>query len=86
MVDDRSGAVTKVTPQSGDRIAQWIRWIHEGSHSGVLWQFLVFLCGVLPTGFAVTGTMIWLRSRKAKAASGAWRRCRRWMRRSEIGR
>jgi hypothetical protein len=26
----------------------------------------VFLCGVLPTAFAVTGTMIWLRSRKAK--------------------
>jgi uncharacterized iron-regulated membrane protein len=68
MVDDRSGTLTKVVPQSGDKIAQWIRWIHEGSHSGVLWQILVFLCGVLPTGFAVTGTMIWLRKRKAKAA------------------
>lgn len=67
LVDDRSGAATKVTPQSGDRIAQWIRWIHEGSHSGVVWQFLVFLCGVLPTGFVVTGVMIWLRSRRAKA-------------------
>jgi uncharacterized iron-regulated membrane protein len=69
MVDDRSGALTKVVPQSGDKIAQWIRWIHEGSHSGVLWQILVFLCGVLPTGFAITGTMIWLRSRRAKTAS-----------------
>jgi uncharacterized iron-regulated membrane protein len=68
MVDDRSGTLTKVVPQSGDKIAQWIRWIHEGSHSGVIWQMLVFLCGVLPTVFAVTGTMIWLRSRKAKAA------------------
>ncbi|MSP47052.1 MAG: PepSY domain-containing protein [Xanthobacteraceae bacterium] len=54
-------------------MAQWIRWIHEGSNSGVIWQVLVFLCGVLPTGFAITGTMIWLRGRKAKAAvrSGA---------------
>jgi hypothetical protein len=26
----------------------------------------VFLCGILPTVFAVTGTMIWLRSRRAK--------------------
>ena len=66
LVDDRSGALTKVTPQSGDRIAQWIRWIHEGSHSGVIWQILVFLCGVLPLGFAITGTMIWLRRRRAK--------------------
>jgi uncharacterized iron-regulated membrane protein len=65
-VDDRNGTLTQVTPQSGDKIAQWIRWIHEGSHSGVIWQILVFLCGVLPTAFAVTGTMIWLRSRKAK--------------------
>jgi uncharacterized iron-regulated membrane protein len=68
-VDDRSGVASKVTPQSGDRIALWIRWIHEGSHSGVLWQILVFLCGVLPTGFAITGTMIWLRRRGAKAAA-----------------
>jgi uncharacterized iron-regulated membrane protein len=67
LVDDRSGARSKVTPQSGDKIAQWIRWIHEGSHSGFLWQFVVFLCGVLPTGFVVTGTMIWLRKRRAKA-------------------
>jgi uncharacterized iron-regulated membrane protein len=69
MVDDRSGTPTKVVLQSGDTIAQWIRWIHEGSHSGVLWQVLVFLCGVLPTGFAITGTMIWLRRRRARPAS-----------------
>ena len=69
MVDDRSGTASKVMPQSGDRIAQWIRWIHEGSHSGPIWQVLVFLCGVLPTGFVVTGTMIWLRSRRAKASA-----------------
>ena len=87
MVDDRSGALTKVTPQSGDKIAQWIRWIHEGSHSGLIWQILVFLCGVLPTVFAITGTMIWLRSRSAKAAAGAQLSgSRRWMRRSnELG-
>jgi uncharacterized iron-regulated membrane protein len=66
LVDDRNGTLTTVTPRSGDRIAQWIRWIHEGSHSGVVWQILVFLCGVLPGVFAVTGVMIWLRSRRAK--------------------
>jgi uncharacterized iron-regulated membrane protein len=66
LVDDRSGVLNQVKPRSGDTIAQWIRWIHEGSHSGVLWQILVFLCGVLPTVFAVTGTMIWLRRRKTK--------------------
>jgi uncharacterized iron-regulated membrane protein len=68
LVDDRTGERRAVTLQSGDRIAQWIRWIHEGSHSGVLWQVLVFVCGILPTVFTITGLMIWLRSRRAKAA------------------
>lgn len=67
MVDDRSATATTVQQQSGDKIAQWIRWIHEGSHTGPVWQFLVFLCGVLPPAFVVTGTMIWLRKRKARA-------------------
>jgi len=66
LVDDRSGALSPMVPQSGDTIAQWIRWIHEGSHFGVLWKLLVFLCGILPTVFVVTGTMIWLRQRKGR--------------------
>src|SRR5471032_3014492 len=67
-VDDRSGAASKQAQLSGDRAAQWIRWIHEGSNAGPLWQILVFLCGVLPTVFIVTGVLIWLRSRAFKRA------------------
>ena len=71
MVDDRSGTANKVTPLSGDRIALWIRWIHEGSNAGMLWRVLVFLSGVFPTIFAVTGVLIWLRHRAGrKAAQG----------------
>ena len=67
-VDDRSGGASKIDPLSGDRAAQWIRWIHEGSNAGPVWQVLVFLCGVLPTVFMVTGVLIWLRSRAVKRA------------------
>ena len=56
MIDDRSGAAIKVPQLSGDRIALWIRWIHEGSHSGTVWQVTVFVSGLLPTLFAVTGS------------------------------
>jgi uncharacterized iron-regulated membrane protein len=66
MIDDRSGAANKVTPLSGDRIALWIRWIHEGSNAGMLWRVLVFLSGVFPTIFAVTGLFIWLRRRAGR--------------------
>lgn len=70
LVNDQSAARSVILPQSGDKVAQWIRWIHEGSHSGLLWRFVVFVCGILPTVFAITGTMIWLRSRRMKLGVG----------------
>ncbi|MBI1204371.1 MAG: PepSY domain-containing protein [Rhodopseudomonas sp.] len=63
-VDDRSGQATvNEARKTGDRAASWIRWIHEGSHSGPVWAFIVFLTGVFPTVFAVTGIIMWLRRR-----------------------
>jgi uncharacterized iron-regulated membrane protein len=69
-VDDASAAVKMPEAQalSGDRIAQWIRWLHEGSHSGLVWRFAVFCSGLFPAVFFVTGTMIWLRRRRPRAA------------------
>src|SRR5262249_18304078 len=64
MVDDRSGAASRAPQLSGDRAAQWIRALYDGSRGGALWQILVFVCGVLPTIFVITGVLIWLRSRR----------------------
>jgi uncharacterized iron-regulated membrane protein len=69
MVDDRSGrTAATIVPQSGDRAVSWIRWIHEGSHSGPVWALIVFLTGVFPTIFAITGVMMWLRKRAGRKA------------------
>jgi uncharacterized iron-regulated membrane protein len=66
-VDDASGKVSLgAARKSGDRAASWIRWIHEGSHSGVGWAFIVLLTGVFPTIFAVTGIIMWLRKRASR--------------------
>jgi uncharacterized iron-regulated membrane protein len=74
MVDDRSGTVDRLSaPLAGDRAAQWIRWIHEGSHSGPIWQFIVFLTGVLPLVFAVTGVIMWWRGRRKRERLAASR-------------
>ena len=78
--DDRSGQTSPAAaPLSGDRAAAWIRWIHEGSHSGPVWTIVVTLTGIFPTIFAVTGIIMWLRKRsdrKELAGKGAKPRLR----------
>jgi uncharacterized iron-regulated membrane protein len=66
-VDDRSDAVERPADAlAGDRAAQWMRWIHGGSHSGTAWQAIVFLTGVFPLVFAVTGVVMWWRGRRGR--------------------
>jgi uncharacterized iron-regulated membrane protein len=66
-VEDASSVVRRLPdPLAGNRAAQWIRWIHDGSRGGPVWQFIVFLTGVFPVVFAVTGVMMWLRGRRAR--------------------
>jgi uncharacterized iron-regulated membrane protein len=69
LVDDRTKTARAMPdPLTGDRVAQWIRWLHEGSHSGPVWRWIVFLTGVFPPVFAVTGVMMWLRGRRQRRA------------------
>jgi uncharacterized iron-regulated membrane protein len=66
-VDDRTGAVTRLPdPLAGDRAVRWVRAIHEGSRGGPVWQFAVFLTGVFPAIFVVTGIVMWLRGRRGR--------------------
>ena len=65
LVNDQNGAITRPpAPLAGDRAAQWVRWLHEGSHSGVIWKIIVFATGILPAIFGITGVMMWLRGRR----------------------
>jgi len=69
MVNDRTGEASRPgAPLAGDRAAQWIRWIHEGSHSGAVWRAIVFATGILPAVFGITGVMMWLRLRRNRKA------------------
>ena len=67
-IDDRSGAANVVSSLAGDRVAAWLRGVHEGSRGGFVWQVLVFLCGICPAVFVVTGMIIWLQRRSRRAA------------------
>jgi uncharacterized iron-regulated membrane protein len=70
IVNDRDGTTRSLPdPLVGDRAAQWIRGLHEGSRGGPLWQIVVFLTGVFPPIFAFTGIVMWLRRRSRAAAA-----------------
>jgi len=69
LVNDRTGETVRTpAPLSGDRAAQWIRWLHEGSHSGGLWRLVVFATGIFPAVFGITGVIMWLRGRRNRKA------------------
>jgi uncharacterized iron-regulated membrane protein len=69
IVNDRDGTARSLPdPLAGDRAAQWIRALHEGSRGGPVWQVAVFLTGVFPPIFAFTGIVMWLRRRRRAAA------------------
>jgi uncharacterized iron-regulated membrane protein len=69
LVNDRNGEVARTpAPLAGDRAAQWVRWLHEGSHSGGIWRAIVFVTGILPAVFGITGVMMWLRGRRNRKA------------------
>ncbi|HYG86736.1 MAG TPA: PepSY-associated TM helix domain-containing protein [Azospirillum sp.] len=57
----------------GETIIAWQRALHGGEGLGWTWKILVFLSGVLPPLFAVTGTAMWLLKRRNRRAKDAER-------------
>jgi uncharacterized iron-regulated membrane protein len=48
----------------------WQRPVHQGS-LGPLWKFLVFLVGLLPSVFVITGVVMWAKKRSGRIATHA---------------
>ncbi|CAO3410634.1 PepSY-associated TM helix domain-containing protein [Azospirillum largimobile] len=61
------------TYSAGETVMAWQRPLHAGEGLGPLWKWAVFLSGVLPPLFAVTGTLMWWLKRKARRAKDAER-------------
>ena len=52
----------------GEKILAWQHALHAGQALGWVWKLLVFLCGLLPLFFAVSGVTMW-RLRRARSRS-----------------
>jgi uncharacterized iron-regulated membrane protein len=56
---------------AGQRVLVWMHPLHEGAGLGPVWQVLVFLTGLLPPFFAITGIAMWLMKRgRRRGAAG----------------
>ena len=61
-VDPYRGTVLSVRDPSQSFLA-WMRPVHQGS-LGAVWRFLVFLSGLAPSLFLVTGLVMWWKKRQ----------------------
>jgi uncharacterized iron-regulated membrane protein len=64
LLDPYSGKVL-VKRDNSERFLAWMRPVHDGSLGGV-WTFLVFLSGLVPTLFMVTGLIMWWKKRQRR--------------------
>jgi len=55
---------------AGETVLAWQHALHGGSGLGWGWKLAVFLSGLLPALFAVTGIWMWLLKRRARQAAG----------------
>ncbi|HEV2818394.1 MAG TPA: PepSY-associated TM helix domain-containing protein [Allosphingosinicella sp.] len=67
-VDDGTGAVKPPPAPPPETYARLMRRLHDGTGMGAVWQIVIFLGGIIPAILAVTGIVMWLRSRGWRAA------------------
>lgn len=66
-VADSDAKATPPGPIRPEAIARTMRRWHDGSGMGPVWQIVIFLGGIAPALLAVTGIVMWLRSRGWRA-------------------
>ncbi|HEY0043487.1 MAG TPA: PepSY-associated TM helix domain-containing protein [Allosphingosinicella sp.] len=64
LVDDTSGKVTPPKPPQPETTARLMRRLHDGTGMGAVWQTIIFIGGIIPALLAVTGILMWLKSRR----------------------
>ena len=56
----------RLSPAKPETLARTMRRIHDGTGMPVLWQVIIFVGGILPATLAVTGILMWLRTRRRR--------------------
>jgi uncharacterized iron-regulated membrane protein len=67
IVGDANGEVTPPRPPRPETRARLMRRLHDGTGMGLAWQTIIFIGGMIPAALAITGIIMWLRSRGWRA-------------------
>jgi uncharacterized iron-regulated membrane protein len=67
-IADATGEVTPPRPPRPETLARTMRRWHDGTGMGLAWQIIIFIGGIIPALLAITGLVMWWRSRGWKAA------------------
>ncbi len=62
-IADSSAEVTPPRPPRPETRARTMRRWHDGTGMGLVWQIVIFIGGIIPALLAVTGIIMWLRTR-----------------------
>ena len=74
------GATVYIDPWRGEVVAKrdpsqnflaWQRPLHQGSGLGAIWKALVFLSGLVPALFVITGVIMWVKKRQRRMPMAA---------------
>ena len=66
-VSDADGIAAPPAPPRPETFARTMRRWHDGTGMGPVWQVIIFIGGILPALLAVTGFLMWLKSRRWRA-------------------
>ena len=67
VIDDARGTAKPPKPPQPETLARTMRRWHDGSGMGPVFQTVIFLGGMIPVLLAITGIIMWLRTRKWRA-------------------
>ena len=59
-------ASTRLSSPKPETVARTMRRIHDGTGMPLVWQIIIFVGGILPAILAVTGILMWLRTRRRR--------------------
>ena len=68
---DTSVPAPPAEPKPGDRLTRLVHALHDGMELNLVYRWIIFVAGLLPSLLLVTGVILWLRRQSLRARAAA---------------